>query len=83
MLIDEWSEKQKAAHAKSLLDDPLIESFFAETKAQVFEDWCGERDMTRRQELWDRIQALELFRAYLHSFIAAGTLLTHREHTHE
>lgn len=81
--MHDWSDQQKAAHAKNLLADPMIEQFFTETRQQLFEDWCGEGESARREDLWERSQALEAFRAYLHGFIAAGTLLTHREHMND
>jgi hypothetical protein len=81
--MDDWNEQQKAAHAKALLDDPMIEDFFVQTRQQLFEAWCNERDITLRETLWERAQALDNFRAYLHGYIAAGTLLTHAEQINE
>ena len=81
--MEGWNEQQKAAHAKALLDDPMIEDFFTQTRQALFEAWRNEHDITLRETLWERAQALDNFRAYLHGFIAAGTLLTHAEQTHE
>ncbi|MCU0810619.1 MAG: hypothetical protein MUE59_06215 [Thiobacillaceae bacterium] len=77
-MID-WTEKQRAAHARALLDDPMIEDFFVQTRERIFAAWQHEQDPAKRQALWDRGQALDEFRAYLHGFVAAGTMLTREE----
>jgi hypothetical protein len=77
--MNEWTDKQQAAHAKALLDDPMIGEFFVQAREQVFSEWVNEGDPARRNALWERAQALDNFRAYLHGFLATGQLLTHRE----
>jgi hypothetical protein len=79
--MNEWNEKQKAAHAKALLEDPMLEQFFTDAARQVFEAWAVTLDRVERDRLWERQQALTELRAYLHGYIAAGTLLTHAEQT--
>jgi hypothetical protein len=81
--MDDWNDQQKAAHAKRLLDDPMIGQFFVQAREQLFSEWVIEQDDLRRDALWERAQALDNFRAYLHGFLATGQLLTHREREYE
>jgi hypothetical protein len=81
--MDNWTDQQRAAHAKQLLDDPMIGEFFMQAREQLFSSWVIEDDWSCREALWQRAQALDNFRAYLHGFLATGQLLTHAEQGHE
>jgi hypothetical protein len=84
-MTDDWSEQQRAAHAKALLADPMIGAFFLAEREQIFSAWMqtSEDDTGQRERLWHRQQALEAFRAHLQAYIASGELLTHAEQVHE
>lgn len=77
--MESWDDKRKAQHARMLLEDPMIGTFFLQAREQIYAAWTAEGDLAAREKLWQRQQALEDFRAYLHSFVATGILLTHVE----
>jgi hypothetical protein len=77
--MNDWNEQQQAAHAKALLDDPMIAEFFIAMTQQIHASWVQAMAVDSREALWYRQQALEDFRAYLTSFLASGQIVAHEE----
>ena len=77
--MNDWNDEQKAAHAKALLDDPMISEFFVAMTQQIHASWVCSMVADNREVLWYRQQALEDLRAYLTSFLATGQIVAHEE----
>lgn len=69
----------RAARAKSLLNDELLQEAFAKLDAAYVQAWrdSDPRDNDGRQRVWQAIQVLGKVRAHLTTMVSDGKLAQH------
>jgi alkylation response protein AidB-like acyl-CoA dehydrogenase len=72
---------QRAAEADRLLQHPVLQQAFADIKAEAQMMWCATRmtEHEKREELYRVIQTLEMVRAKLLTYRAAGRIKAEQE----
>ena len=78
--------KEKAMHAKTILDNPIYQQAMIEIKGDLFEQWSkntvwsGKR---KREKIWDMMQGVIEFERKIEKALLDGRLLAKQEERQE
>ena len=66
------NDGHRASRAKEILDNEVFAEAFAETEADIVENWKAESDWRNREALHAQLKALQDVKAKLETFVARG-----------
>jgi hypothetical protein len=64
----------RSIEARQLLENPIFKSVTSEMEAQYYEAWKNAPDSITREDLWYRLNALEMFRRDVEAIVTNGKL---------
>lgn len=61
--------EERIRAAKALNQNPLLDESFDKTIANCFTAWQGSRSASEREELWNRVKAIQLVRNEIYAAV--------------
>ncbi len=68
------SHQLMGIEARQLLENPVFKAVTSQLEAQYYEAWKNAPDSISREDLWYRLNALEMFRRDVEAIITNGKL---------
>jgi|TARA_Y100000310_G_scaffold117045_1_gene115737 hypothetical protein len=80
------NKEERERHAKSLLNDPLLNEAFDVLRKELMSEWehSGSQNLDQRESIWLAVRLLERIRGHISSIVETGHMaeILEKQHPH-